>query len=319
MCSIELHAGAPCAAADPHQLEAGRRRRERSATPARAGRRTLLRRRTAPHARAAAGALRRATGACARSRDDPQRHGRAPRRPSSPVTDTGPSPRSAATKLSNSRRSGSPSGACSGMRSTNARCRIGPEPSAARSMSPRSRKNSPSPAAQVERQISALLEDSNLAHPLARDAARRDVGHRARLNVTRAFAMSTNRREHRHADRATRVDVLPPTSVSTRSMSWIIRSSTTATSDPRGLNGASRSLSMNRGLIDVRQRSADGAVESLDVTDLDDRARSRARCASSSSASSSVVVIGFSMNDVLSALQRLRSRPRSAPASARRS
>ena len=55
-------------------------------------------------------------------------------------------------------------------------------------------------------------------------------------------------------------------------MSWIIKSSTTATSAPRGLNGASRSLSMNSGVIEIRQRRADGAIESLDVPRLHQRA-----------------------------------------------
>ena len=55
-------------------------------------------------------------------------------------------------------------------------------------------------------------------------------------------------------------------------MSWIMRSSTTATSEPLGLNGANRSLSMNPGLVHVRKRGAHRAVEPLDVADLDDHA-----------------------------------------------
>ena len=62
----------------------------------------------------------------------------------------------------------------------------------------------------------------------------------------RALAMSTND-VRIGTPTACTWSTCSPTSVRIRSMSWIIRSSTTATSAPRGLNGASRSLSMKRG------------------------------------------------------------------------
>ncbi|PYP79598.1 MAG: hypothetical protein DMD35_07695 [Gemmatimonadetes bacterium] len=65
-------------------------------------------------------------------------------------------------------------------------------------------------------------------------------------NVRRALAMSTNG-VRTGTPTALTVAGCPPTRVCTRSMSWIMRSSTTATSDPRGLNNARRSLSMKRG------------------------------------------------------------------------
>ena len=65
-------------------------------------------------------------------------------------------------------------------------------------------------------------------------------------NERRAFAMSTNG-VSTGTPTADTDRTAPPTNVRTRSMSWIIRSSTTATSEPRGLNGARRLLSMNRG------------------------------------------------------------------------
>ena len=124
-------------------------------------------------------------------------------------------------------------------------------------------------------------------------------------NVIRALAMSTNG-VSTGTPTADTERTPPPTNVRTRSMSWIIRSSTTATSEPRGLNGASRSLSMNRGAVDVRQRGAHGAVESLDVTRLHAPPPCARAIASSASASSSVVAIGFSIEHVQPALERRR-------------
>ena len=138
-------------------------------------------------------------------------------------------------------------------------------------------------------------------------------------NARRAFAMSTNGvstgTPTARTDRAT----CPPTSVSTRSMSWIIRSSTTATSDPRGLNGASRSLSMNRGASTYGSAARTArlnrstwpvctmrAVRSRDREQLV-RLRERRRRSASRSAA------------WMPALERRRAPRRSAPASARRS
>ena len=104
------------------------------------------------------------------------------------------------------------------------------------------------------------------------------------------------RRQHRDAHGARDRATVPPTSVRTRSMSWIIRSSTTATSEPRGLNGASRSLSMNRGRVDVRQRGADRAVEPLDVPGLDQRPGPLARSRAVRRPRPSVAAIGFSIS-----------------------
>ena len=85
----------------------------------------------------------------------------------------------------------------------------------------------------------------------------------------------------------------PPTNVRTRSMSWIIRSSTTATSAPRGLNGASRSLSMKRG-ASTYGNAARTARLNRSTCPVCTSAPVRAAIASSASASSSVVAIGFS-------------------------
>ena len=82
-------------------------------------------------------------------------------------------------------------------------------------------------------------------------------------------------------------------------MSWIMRSSTTATSEPLGLNGANRSLSMNRGLFTYGSAARTAWLKRSmcpiwTITPFSLRASS-----SSASASSSVVVIGFSMKTCL--------------------
>ena len=96
-------------------------------------------------------------------------------------------------------------------------------------------------------------------------------------NFNRAFAMSTddvNNGTPTAATSTTRSGM----SVRIKSMSWIMRSSTTATSAPRGVNGASRSLSMNRGRSTSGRAAPDGAVEPLDVTGLQQYAsRTRGR------------------------------------------
>ena len=83
------------------------------------------------------------------------------------------------------------------------------------------------------------------------------------------------------------------TMCSIRSMSWIMRSSTTETSVPRGLNGASRFDSMKRGL--------DNSLATARITGLKrsrwptcSTQRRSAAIAMSSRASSAVAVIGFS-------------------------
>ena len=58
------------------------------------------------------------------------------------------------------------------------------------------------------------------------------------------------------------------TMCSIRSMSWIMRSSTTLTSVPRGLNGASRFDSMKRGRGQLVRDGEDHGVEPLQVADL---------------------------------------------------
>ena len=101
---------------------------------------------------------------------------------------------------------------------------------------------------QIEREIAALLKI--LIFRFRSREMRLDVmlATAPESNVTRALAMSSigvsTGTPTAEMSRASE-----PTSVSSRSMSWIIKSSTTATSDPLGLNGASRSLSMNLGLL----------------------------------------------------------------------
>ena len=55
-----------------------------------------------------------------------------------------------------------------------------------------------------------------------------------------------------------------------RSMSWIIRSSTTSTSVPRGVNGARRWDSMNSGCAQNVGQRQDRGVEALQMPDLED-------------------------------------------------
>src|SRR5437762_970461 len=117
------------------------------------------------------------------------------------------------------------------------------------------------------------------------------------VNVTRALAMSsvgvstgTPTAEMSRAP--------APTSVSSRSMSWIMRSSTTATSDPRGLNGASLSLSMNRGCLTCGSAARTARLKRsmwpiCTITPFFPASARRA------SASSRVAVMGFSMNTCL--------------------
>jgi predicted dehydrogenase len=76
-------------------------------------------------------------------------------RPASPVTATGASPRTAARKLSSSSRSGSPSSARSGMRSTNSSSAAGAAASTATATSPRRRQNSPSPRPRASERAAA--------------------------------------------------------------------------------------------------------------------------------------------------------------------
>ena len=78
-------------------------------------------------------------------------------------------------------------------------------------------------------------------------------------------------------------------------MSWIMRSSTTATSAPRGVNGASRSLSMNRG------RSTNGSAARIarlnrSTWPVCNTTPCACAAATSSSASSTVAAIGFSIS-----------------------
>ena len=61
-------------------------------------------------------------------------------------------------------------------------------------------------------------------------------------------------------------------------MSWIIRSSTTLTSVPRSLNGASRCDSMKRGVPSVPAEREDRGIEALEVADLQDAAAARGDC-----------------------------------------
>ena len=123
-------------------------------------------------------------------------------------------------------------------------------------------------------------------------------------NVIRAFAMSTNG-VSTGTPTADTCDTPPPTNVRTRSMSWIIRSSTTATSDPRGLNGASRSLSMNRG-SSTYGSAARTARLNRSTWPVCTTAPVRFAIASSASASSSVVGDRLLDEHVQPALERRR-------------
>src|SRR4051812_25182455 len=53
---------------------------------------------------------------------------------------------------------------------------------------------------EVERDVLALLEDADLPHALARHAARRDVGHRPRVEGEARVRHVHERREHGHPD-----------------------------------------------------------------------------------------------------------------------
>ena len=112
--------------------------------------------------------------------------------------------------------------------------------------------------------------------------------------VRRALAMSTNG-VSTGTPTACTDDDLPPTSVSTRSMSWIMRSSTTATSAPRGLNGASRSLWMKRG-ASTKGSAARMARLNRSTCPVCTSAPCRPARASIASASSSVTAMGFSIS-----------------------
>jgi hypothetical protein len=99
---------------------------------------------------------------------------------------------------------------------------------------------------QVQADVAGPLEEADLAHPLERHPARRQVRDAAALELEARVRDVDARREHRHADGGQR-RTGRFIRLSTRSRSWIIRSSTTATSVPRGPNGARRCDSTKSG------------------------------------------------------------------------
>jgi hypothetical protein len=86
-------------------------------------------------------------------------------------------------------------------------------------------------------------EDAQLAQPLGRDAARGQRRDRARGELEPGVRQVLGFGEHGNTDRVHARGTLA-VSASTRSMSWIIRSSTTSTSVARGEKPASRRASM---------------------------------------------------------------------------
>ncbi len=101
------------------------------------------------------------------------------------------------------------------------------------------------------------------------DPRRRHVGDRAARRTRPArWPDRGAARAPRRPRRARRWPPPPPVRCRTRSRSWIIRSSTTATSVPRGWNGARRWLSRYSGWSQQRLRRAERAVEALDVPHL---------------------------------------------------
>ncbi len=112
--------------------------------------------------------------------------------------------------------------------------------------------------------------------------------------VTRALAMSVLP-VSTGTPTASTVSTGRPASPRTRSMSWIIRSSTTATSVPRGLKGARRCDSMKRGSsrYGSQARSAPLKRSTCPVATLTPR---DAAASTIRFASSSVEAIGFSIS-----------------------
>ncbi len=117
--------------------------------------------------------------------------------------------------------------------------------------------------------------------------------------VRRAFAMSTSV-VITGIPAAERSVTLDPTTVCTRSMSWIMRSSTTGTSAPRGLNGASRLISTKPGWSTYGS-AARTARLNRSTWPICTITPAFFAAASISSASSIVAAIGFSMSTCLPA------------------
>ncbi len=111
---------------------------------------------------------------------------------------------------------------------------------------------------------------------------------------SRAFAMSS-RPDSTGTPTASTAASGWPTSSWIRSMSWIIRSSTTSTSVPRAENGATRWDSMNKGWPITSSRASTAALKRSRWPTWSTRA-CRAASAISASASASVVAMGFSIS-----------------------
>ena len=97
---------------------------------------------------------------------------------------------------------------------------------------------------QIEREVAVGLEQTEPADPLARHPRGGRQRHRAVGELDPRVGDVQMGGEHRQSRGANLGGSTLPVRCSTRSRSWIIRSSTTATSVPRGWNGASRWLSM---------------------------------------------------------------------------
>ena len=122
---------------------------------------------------------------------------------------------------------------------------------------------------------------------LEADPARGDVGDAAALEAQPGVGDVVAVGEHRHADRIDARRAAGRTSSWIRSMSWIIRSSTTSTSVPRGWNGAMRCDSMNSGRSITSSSASTAALKrSRWPTWRMRRARRRARSGRSASARS---------------------------------
>ena len=156
----------------------------------------------------------------------------------------------------------------------------------------------------VDRDVRVRLEEPDLAHAVAADAAGRHVGDAAgrepqpRVGDVELAASAPARRPLRSTSTSDR------TSARMMSRSWIIRSKTTSMSRLRSGNAPSRCTSMNRGEVDAAAAPRRPPGCSARCARPPASRRTRAAAAISSSASASDRAIGFSTSTRDAALEK---------------